>query len=165
MFSATQSPSSPNSLIFLSSAILSVVACLLSGCGSNSGTTKAGGTIKYDGKLLEAGTIEFYPVAGGRSSRTRILPDGSFTLSYKKPGDGLPPGEYKVAVVSSKPKGPSTKLTEPTDGETYDEEAITADTIMIDVVPEIYNDISTTPLRQTITDESPQKVMIEIPKK
>ena len=125
--------------------------------------TKAGGTIKYKGKHLEAGTIEFYPVNGGRTARANIEPDGSFTVSYRKPGDGLPPGEYKVAVISVKEKSPKKSVTTE-DGQDDDRAYAQTSGPTINVVPAIYNNIETTPLRQTVTDESPQQLNIEFPK-
>lgn len=147
--------------------VLLAAICLLLGCSGGEAITKAGGTVKYDGKLLKTGTIEFYPVNGGRSANAVIQSDGSFTISYRKPGDGLPPGEYKVAVVSVKEKGrKDVAESEPEEGAGYDQEDIyQPESKTINVVPPVYNNIMTTPIRQTVVDDGTvQFLEIEIPK-
>ena len=68
------------------------------GCGTK--LHKAGGKILVDGKPVSEGTFMFYPVNKGRPATARIMDDGSFTLSFETPGDGLPAGEYKVVIVA-----------------------------------------------------------------
>jgi len=82
--------------------IFSCVTCLLllivlSGCGP-SNQVPGGGTVKYNsGEAVTCGTVVFktaqYQYQG------EIAADGTFQLGGIKPGDGLPPGTYKVAVV------------------------------------------------------------------
>ena len=74
-----------------------ILACLaIAGCGGQ-GFVPAGGKVTFDdGTPVEGGGIAFMTdtfMADGR-----INPDGTFTLSSLKPGDGLPPGTYKVTV-------------------------------------------------------------------
>ncbi len=77
--------------------LLTVVA--VTGCGGN-GFVPTGGRITFeDGTPVTSGSVAFETdnfMADGR-----IKPDGSYTLSSLKPGDGLPPGKYAVSVSSS----------------------------------------------------------------
>lgn len=142
--------------------ILTLVA--VSGCTR---LQPAGGKVLVDGKPVQEGTIMFYPVNKGRPANARIQPDGSFTLSYENPGDGLPPGEYKVVIVADiwqelkktkaqeqeeaimKKNGVNDEL--PTNG------------ILIHVVPPEYNDVKTTPLTQKVeSSSSTQNFVFEI---
>ena len=78
-------------------ALLAALTLLLMGCGKYD--AKVSGTVKYDGGLLDRGTVLFYPTSGGASAYGRIQPDGSFEI---KTGDdqGLSAGDYRVAVTS-----------------------------------------------------------------
>ena len=127
------------------------------GCGAK--LHKAGGKILVDGKPVSEGTVMFYPVNKGRPATARIMQDGSFTLSFETPGDGLPAGEYKVVIVADVWKeGKKTKQQE------YDEanmkrqgiedtSTLTGGTLT-HIVPPEYNDISSTPLTKTVADSS-----------
>ena len=159
---AFSTPANGSISYFVLSLTLLSLACLLSGCGGGAELTKAGGTVTYDGKPVPGGTIKFYPVNGGRSANATIEEDGTFTLSYKKQGDGLPPGDYMVAVVSTIKKGGKTNAEDDVDGESlYDTSGK-----IINVVPVIYNDVRTSPLRQTVTASGGQQQLeIDIPAK
>lgn len=60
---------------------------------------KVTGMVTLDGDPLPSGSITFMPVVGTNSC-TGEIEQGRFTLSTFSPGDGAPPGEYKVSVVS-----------------------------------------------------------------
>ena len=140
------------------------LACC-TGCGPK--LQKAGGIVKVDGKPLDQGTVGFYPVQPGRPSMAEIQPDGTFELSYLKPGDGLPPGDYKVTIVSDVWKvNPRAKAMEDAQFKKMgmkDEMSMAAGEL-IHVVPVIYNTIETTPLKQTVSAES-AKFEFDIPSK
>ena len=80
---------------------LILVAALLVGCsgGSADGLTQVTGTVKLNGEPLKSGTITFMPVAG-TTSATGEIEDGEYSLSTTTPGDGAPPGDYKVSVTA-----------------------------------------------------------------
>lgn len=111
---------------------------------------QAGGIVKVDGVPVSDGSIEFYPVNGGRTATATIQPDGTYVISYHNPGDGLPIGEYKVAVISDVIVG--AKRTQPSNDELSGDVETSEGGRRIHRVPRIYNSIQTTPLRQTVVD-------------
>jgi hypothetical protein len=136
-----------------------------SGCGPK--LHKAGGSVKVDGKPIDQGTVGFYPVVPGRPSMAEVQPDGTFELSYLNPGDGLPPGEYKVTIVSDVWKeNAAAKAREDALEKkmgVQDEMSMVAGEL-IHIVPLEYNTLETTPLRQTVSDSS-VKFEFDIPSK
>jgi hypothetical protein len=142
-----------------------VVWTCLSGCGPK--LHQAGGIVKVDGKPIDQGTVGFYPVEPGRPSMAEVQPDGTFELSYLKPGDGLPPGEYKVTIVSDVWKvNAADKAREDALAKKMgvkDEMSMAAG-VLIHVVPIEYNTLETTPLKQTVSDSS-TKFEFDIPSK
>jgi hypothetical protein len=149
--------------------LLAAALAASAGCGTK--LQPAGGRVLVDGNPVTEGTIMFCPVNKGRPATARIMEDGSFTLSFARPGDGLPPGDYRVVIVADIWKeGPKTKAQE------YDEANMKRQGIvdtstqaggtLIHVVPPIYNDINTTPLTQTVVKSSePQHFVYDIPYK
>ncbi len=81
----------------ISVGLLLILLSVIAGCGTK--LQKAGGTVKVAGSPVKEGNITFYPVAGGRPAMGSIV-DGKFDLSFERPGDGLPPGDYKVVIVA-----------------------------------------------------------------
>ena len=68
---------------------------VVAGCGGSFIPT--GGKVTYeDGTPVPAGGIVFE--TGNFMADGRIQPDGTYTLSSLKPGDGLPAGTYKVTI-------------------------------------------------------------------
>ena len=85
-----------NAHTFLAGAISLCMVLLVNGCGN--GGVKGGGTVSFsDGTLLDRGTVVF---SNAQHQYTgTIQSDGTFNLGGLKPGDGLPPGTYRVAVT------------------------------------------------------------------
>lgn len=136
-------------------AVCAVMLACQSGCGPK--LHKARGIVKVDGKPIDQGTVGFYPVVPGRPSMAEIQPDGTFELSYLKPGDGLPPGEYKVTIVSDVWKeNTAAKAREDALEKkmgVQDEMSMVAGEL-IHIVPIEYNTLDRTPLKQTVSDSS-----------
>jgi hypothetical protein len=151
--------------------LFAAVLPLVGGCGPN--LQKAGGTVSVDGKPVTCtGTIMFCPVAGGRPANGVLAEDGSFTLSYEKEGDGLPPGEYKVVIVADIWKPAATKSQAQLNEEAMakksgaiDDGNTTANAggTLTHVVPPEFNDVSTTPWKETVAASGgPQQFKIDI---
>jgi hypothetical protein len=82
-------------------AALALVALGLPGCGG--GLYPVRGTVTLDdGTPVTKGLVVFERVDGGPAVTARgdIRPDGGYELSTNKPGDGVPPGRYKVVLNS-----------------------------------------------------------------
>ncbi len=80
------------------SLVIAVIGCF-SGCGG--GLAPVSGTVKLaDGKPAAGSQVVFEGGPEGKkvSARGDVREDGSFELSTFKPGDGVPPGKYKVQV-------------------------------------------------------------------
>ena len=150
---------------------LFVLPLVFSGCGSP--MQKAGGKVMVDGKPVKDGAVTFYPVGGGRPSSASILPDGTFTLSYEKLNDGLPPGEYKVTIVAdiwnesaeAKRQAEAMKAEAAKQG-AIEDSSITTGGQLIHVVPAQYNTIETTPLTEKVAQsDTPLEFIYDIPSK
>jgi hypothetical protein len=80
-----------------------VVALLLLpliGCGErHAGTAIVRGKVTLNGKPVPNGTVNFIPEMGP-SATGEIQPDGSYTLTTYKPGDGAVLGKHKVVIVA-----------------------------------------------------------------
>lgn len=74
--------------------LLFCVSIFLIGCGQN----KVSGKVVFsdDKTPLNKGILVFYGEQG--ISRGEIKPDGTYSVTTKKPNDGLPKGEYIVVV-------------------------------------------------------------------
>lgn len=94
----------PRSLL-LNAARLAVLGLLLAGCGKNN-LGQVTGTVTVGGKPITGGTIMFYPF-GGPGAVGEIKPDGTYTLTTFRPGDGAAIGQHKVAIHATR-IGPSS---------------------------------------------------------
>jgi len=83
--------------------LMSAVA-LMAGCGGGGAIQVTGVVKSADGSPIqcESGTVLFQPVVGegvaGEHASGAVLPDGTFTMMTKVPGDGVKPGQYKVVL-------------------------------------------------------------------
>jgi hypothetical protein len=77
-----------------------LVVLSLTGCGERrSGTAIVRGKVTLNGKPVPNGTVNFIPEMGP-SATGEIQPDGSYTLTTYKPGDGAVLGAHKVVIVA-----------------------------------------------------------------
>lgn len=90
--------------------IVSVLACLAGlGCGAEGEDrpelVAVEGTIEINGEPPEGAMLVFHPADGeafdARGSRPRatVSEDGSFSVTTYRDGDGIPVGEYDVAIL------------------------------------------------------------------
>ena len=89
------------SMLRLGIALVSLAALAgVMGCGDRGPKlASVRGTVTYKGKPVPNGTVTFIP-ASGQHATGEIRPDGSYTLTSFRPGDGAIPGTYKVVVVA-----------------------------------------------------------------
>ncbi len=84
-----------------------VFSLMLVGCGSGDDLGKryaVYGTVTYNGKPLEKGSILFYPVTpdpkGINNGANGVIVNGEYTLSSRGDDDGAFPGDYLISVTS-----------------------------------------------------------------
>jgi hypothetical protein len=71
----------------------------LAGCGSGYYPVRGKVTLE-DGTPVRKGMVVFENAEGTQMARGRIESDGSYRLSTAKPGDGVRPGRYRVAIAA-----------------------------------------------------------------
>jgi hypothetical protein len=94
-------------------AVFAILLSLLAGCGGPK-VAQVTGRVTLAGGAVPAGTyVMFYDETNKRSPSGIVEADGRYTLTTDKPGDGAPPGVYKVsfgtpsAADSSQPTPPT----------------------------------------------------------
>jgi hypothetical protein len=81
-------------------ALLAAALLVLSGCNSDRlKTAVVRGKVTCNGKPVPNGTISFVP-ASGPAATGEIQPDGSFTLTTYRNGDGAVLGQHTVVIVA-----------------------------------------------------------------
>ena len=78
--------------------LLVLFAVLVLGCGDSRGRVSVTGTVLFDGKLLESGSIRF----GGDQGAAGVgqIVNGSFSLNETGSQNGVLPGKYDVLIAS-----------------------------------------------------------------
>lgn len=93
----------------LSLSVCMLLMTSLIGCNRTAApdTVPVSGTVTYNGQPVTSGTVAFQPaeIRGGEGEIQRpavgvIGSDGRYALSTFEPGDGVVPGDYRVAVLS-----------------------------------------------------------------
>lgn len=67
-------------------------------------TVPVSGTLTYKGRALESHQVSLVPEDGARGASGVTDSEGKFTLGTNEPGDGAPPGRYKVSVAFVPPE-------------------------------------------------------------
>ena len=104
------------------------------------------GTVLWNGKPLEEGTIVFHPTSG-RSASGTIKGGEIVEVTTTTKGDGAPVGENKVTVFATKP--------DPKD---------TSGMGTISLIPVKYNDVKKSGLNATIKSNQENSVAFDLKK-
>jgi hypothetical protein len=118
------------------------------------------GVVTLDGAPLAAATVLFVREGSGNAARPAAAAtkaDGSFELSSFGAGDGALPGDYRVVVT--KYQGPPLPEGKPADPNTIRDEKM-ARLEKKSLLPGVYADAATTPLRCTVPPPGP--VILEL---
>lgn len=84
--------------LFAAAALAALVT--LAGCGGGGmKTAVVRGKVTYKGAAVPNGTVSFIP-ASGPAATGEIQPDGSYTLTTYRSGDGAVLGPHKVVIVA-----------------------------------------------------------------
>lgn len=119
--------------------LVTSVCVLAVGCGTSKNEFPVSGKISVGGEPIPNGAIVFYATDGATPVGGGTIKDGTYTAS-------VPPGEKQVTVTGNKitgqapmdPKMPGSPMVDTRE----------------DVVPAIYAQQSTTPLKATINGET-----------
>lgn len=89
-------------LIALTSVLL--VAAMVAGCGGRPDRVEVSGKVTLDGQPLPNANIHFRPMPGEdmRDSVGSTDENGEFVMNCFGDEDGVPPGEYRVAINAQK---------------------------------------------------------------
>ncbi|QDV68731.1 hypothetical protein Poly24_24440 [Rosistilla carotiformis] len=127
------------------------VSLLLAGCGTGTGTNNpgvtvhpAGGKVLVDGAPMEGVTVILKGDERGASAKSNA--QGEFTFTTFDPGDGVPEGTYKVAVLKRETVGADSSYFDensPNYGKTPPPEALGK---VVDHIAEKYADAETSGL-------------------
>jgi hypothetical protein len=82
--------------------LLGLLALVSGACGPDgSGLVPVEGVLRYNDQPLAGAEIVFHPVSEGPGWMPVAVtgPDGSFRPATREPGDGIPPGRYRLTVV------------------------------------------------------------------
>jgi len=91
----------------LKTAIAGCVATVvLAGCDRGPQMVPVTGQVLYKGKPLEFGSVMFQPPSG-QPATGDIQPDGTFSLSTYRPGDGAVVGSHKVRIACYQSQSPT----------------------------------------------------------
>jgi hypothetical protein len=125
---------------------LCLAALLLAaaGCGS-SDRVQVTGTVKLDGEPLPDATVTFYPEGetGGLGGSGRTGPDGTYTLTDARGGNGILSGNYRVIV---------SWLRNP-DGSAPDPAVPPIESQARENLPAVYSDRNATTLRARVSQD------------
>jgi hypothetical protein len=86
-----------------------VLGAILSGCGGSPERPEVvyplTGALEFEGQPAVGASIVLYPQDELISARPKatVNDDGTFAVTTYEPGDGAPPGEYKVTVEWRRP--------------------------------------------------------------
>jgi len=77
-------------------------AVIAAGCGEHDplGRRAVSGTVVFDSKPLEQGSISFEPIENGVTSSGEVIQQGKYSIHKSQ---GLPPGKYRVIINAIKP--------------------------------------------------------------
>ena len=136
--------------------VIFVALCTTLGCGDRKPikTDYVEGTITYKGTPVTGASLAFSPVKEGEGHPAYGMTDSSGIYKIQTflgaPDRGTTPGEYVVTVTKSEGV-PTGRFNVDDDGNRLE---------IVDsrsVLPTIYNDLTKTPLRATVTKGGPNK--------
>jgi hypothetical protein len=88
-------------LRLVAAGLLGLAAAGPAGCGSDfPKTAVVKGKVSYNGKPVPHGRVLFVPVVPGTTATGEIAPDGSYSLTTFRKGDGAVLGKHKVAIIA-----------------------------------------------------------------
>jgi hypothetical protein len=94
------------------------------GCSHGPTVARVTGRVTYDdGKPVTGGQIMFH-AEGGRPALADIQPDGTYTLTTYKPGDGALVGKHVVTITATRVGAGSVTFSSPEDEQRWTEQGM-----------------------------------------
>lgn len=84
--------------------------CDTAGGGARSALIPVNGKVTYKGQPVTKGRIKFEPDGFGRPASGHLKPDGTYSLTTEKEGDGIVAGHHRVTVSDTGIKSPRNIL-------------------------------------------------------
>tara|TARA_R110002111_G_scaffold262613_1_gene339513 strand:+ start:117184 stop:117606 length:423 start_codon:yes stop_codon:yes gene_type:complete len=126
------------------------LSLMMTGCGGGVNDAPevalVTGTVIWNGKPLEEGTIAFHPVSG-RSASGIIKAGKIVEVTTTVKGDGAPVGENKVTIYATRP-----------------DEKDASGMGTISLIPQRYNDVNKSGLKATVKGNAENKVNFDLVK-
>jgi hypothetical protein len=141
--------------------VLPAALLVVAGSGCSQSKVQVQGVIKLDGKPVEQAQVQFFPIGGhGQQATGYTDSNGVFQLQTRITGDGVWPGEYKVLVDGKYEAGPAVSA--PIDqsdpkraaSQMYMADAKARAKPKKNVVPPVYGNQGTTPLRWKVPEDN-----------
>jgi hypothetical protein len=152
---STEKPSA----VWIAAAVMALVSF---GCNRSEGVAvyPVSGKLTFEGKpLAGGGSIAFVAPSGqvGKTAGGEIKPDGTYSLTTYKEGDGSMPGEFRVIVMQTTVKEPEASQ----DGQPAPPGPISV-VPDSDRIPEIYADHLKSPLTARVEAKPANEVDLDL---
>lgn len=139
--------------LFNRTNVLLLFVCLvmlnLSGCGDGRpARATVTGTVSYNGKPLNIGSLVFIPIGGGPPAQGKVNREGTYEMGTYEEDDGVIPGDYKVMITALTSSG----------GSGLPEDTVSANEAPVSVIPEWYGDLEKSGLQVTVKAEEENKI-------
>ena len=125
---------------------------ILTGCGGQAGidgTVRVTGTVTHQSGPVPGATVIFAPAGATRAASGLTDASGSFELTTLRPGDGVLPGKYQVAISKTETVGGMTEE----ESMAYVAEHGEPPTVTVkDLLPEKYKTVATSELTAEVTE-------------
>ena len=125
---------------------------VLTGCGGQAGiegTVRVTGTVTHQGSPVPGATVIFAPEGASRAASGLTDASGNFELTTLRPGDGVLPGKYQVAISKTETIGAMTEE----ESMAYAEKHGEPPTVTVkDLLPEKYKSPATSELTAEVTE-------------
>lgn len=133
------------------------LALSLTGCGSKNerSTAPVQGTVTFKGKPLNTGSLLFVPSGGGPTAQANIRPDGTYSMTTYRDGDGAVIGNHDVIIMA---------LEDPAGGKLPEDAKKGYDSAQHSLIPEKFGDLAKSGLKVEVTADVTHVVDFDLDK-
>jgi len=129
----------------------------LVGCGSKNerATAPVQGVVTFKGKPLNTGSLLFVPSGGGPTAQGNIRPDGTYTMTTYRDGDGAIVGSHDVIIMA---------LEDPAEGKLPEDARKGYDSAQHSIIPEKFGDLTKSGLKVEVAADATNVVDFDLDK-